>query len=322
MNNNLKENINDAKKLLDNELKNLKLKSRKRKRIDTPEVSRTYLFTNEKIKNYLSLFNLDQSSNCLTILSSGDQVYNLVAKGVEKIDSFDINMFTEYYALGIKRSMILKYNYYQFINTYRKLISKTISSEEISELLLGLFPYMEEKHRIFWQEIVDHYQKLDNCVKTNYFILLFHKFEVFDIFLENNYYLDNELIYNYMREKLANININFKQFNVIDIDKNVDKIYDFINLSNILDYFDYFYGNDWNYDVLTVFKEKLKKISHVNSEVLLHYMFDFIRGNHEYLHPIIDNSTVQAYKLTNETLVRVPNSVKSKYNDGIIYIKE
>lgn len=77
-----------------------------------------YLWTNENVRGYQNLF--EGKKNVLSVLSSGDQIFNMLLKGVIKIDTFDNNGLTEYFTLGLKKAMILKYSYEEFLNKNKK----------------------------------------------------------------------------------------------------------------------------------------------------------------------------------------------------------
>ena len=70
-----------------------------------------FMSTNENIKDSLNLIDFKNKIKALSVMASGDHPFNLITKSVFDIDTFDTNMLTEYYVLGIKRSMIIKYTY-------------------------------------------------------------------------------------------------------------------------------------------------------------------------------------------------------------------
>ncbi|MBR2828102.1 MAG: hypothetical protein IKE70_02595, partial [Bacilli bacterium] len=70
----------------------------------------TYLWTNEDIIETLNQVKIPKKEKALTVLSSGDHLFNLIVDGYKEIDTFDINRLSEYTSLGLKRAMILKYN--------------------------------------------------------------------------------------------------------------------------------------------------------------------------------------------------------------------
>ena len=125
-----------------------------------------YSFTNENINAYTELIDNNPQS-ALTVLASGDQPYNLITKGILDIDTFDINLMTEFYALGLKRAMILKYNHDEFINIVLKIMRYQFTIEEEIEFIIDLLPYMDTEYRLFWKTIVDYFIKLISNVSIS-----------------------------------------------------------------------------------------------------------------------------------------------------------
>ena len=74
-----------------------------------------YAWTNESVYNALDFADAYGRQRALSVLASGDQVFSMLDYKIDDIDTFDINALTEYYALGLKRAMILKYDYFYFI---------------------------------------------------------------------------------------------------------------------------------------------------------------------------------------------------------------
>ena len=107
-----------------------------------------YLWTNENVRGYQNLF--EGKKNVLSVLSSGDQIFNMLLKGVIKIDTFDNNGLTEYFTLGLKKAMILKYSYEEFLIKTKKMCSShdnpAMSLDELSVFVKELLPYMEESN--------------------------------------------------------------------------------------------------------------------------------------------------------------------------------
>ena len=120
------------------------------------EYQRVYKDTNENIDGYMNLMALEGKENALTVLASGDHAFNLAYHGISNIETFDTNRLTEYYSLGLKRAAILKYDYAGYLYFMRKIVDKATPLEELTELVRGLFPYMESKTYIYWQYVVEY----------------------------------------------------------------------------------------------------------------------------------------------------------------------
>lgn len=250
------------------------------KKLDTNEITfdgyqKFYSFTNENIANYLNFLEFNEKNNALTALASGDHAFNLITKGILSVDTFDMNRLTEYYALGLKRAAILKYDYYGFINIFNKLLSDKTTSLEISEIIIDLLQYMDERHKKFWKEIIDYmfflYNKWD--INFNYLRALTLGGLFTKDFKRMNNYLLSESDYNILRANLAKANISFKYSDAYDLDKNFNSQYNVIILSNILDYFTDHFGKKWQYDKLKEYEEKLRPLTKKGATVFLHYIY-------------------------------------------------
>ena len=82
-----------------------------------------YPFTNENINGYIGKIVFSENDIILSILSSGDHAFNLITSGALNIDTFDINCLTEYYALGLKRALIIRYSYDEFMRISKKMLN-------------------------------------------------------------------------------------------------------------------------------------------------------------------------------------------------------
>lgn len=77
---------------------------------------RVFLHTNEYIKDYLSLFNVE-NNNVLTVMASGDQVVYSLLNGAACIDAFDTNILTKYF-FELKKAAIIALTREEFLKFY------------------------------------------------------------------------------------------------------------------------------------------------------------------------------------------------------------
>ena len=185
----------------------------------------SYMWTNEK----MSLYPKDnyEGKNVLTITSSADHILNAVLNGAQNIDAFDINIYSKYIA-ALKIAMIKKYNY----NSFNTLINDFNAT--------GRFDLNAKKTNFIYE--VEKYLTKD---EMNFWIcyqrLIFQKKIKFDdiIYLtgdfRNNLYYERK-IYEELKEKLKNVNINYFDSDISNIKKHINKNYDAIFLSNIIEY--------------------------------------------------------------------------------------
>ena len=268
----VKNAINGAKKIMISRFEDYYSKSSE----NYSKYSKIYFWTNENIDAYLKLANFNNKENALSVLASGDHVFNLISKGITNIDTFDSNILTYYFALGLKRAMILKYNYYDYIKYMGKLGQNNVTSpEETYAIIRGLYNYMEQSHKMFWESLINYDFKLrKNSSKSWYNLIELLLMNDTDIHIDlYNTYLLNEENYNLLKCRLINANINFKNANAKNINQEFNNKYDFILLSNILDYFQYIFCDYWTYKNLKKYEEKLNSLTKEGAIIFLKYAF-------------------------------------------------
>ncbi len=232
-----------------------------------------YPWTNEDINGSLKAANVKPNSG-LTVLSSGDHPFNLVTIGATNIDTFDSNSLTEFYALGFKRAMILKYNYSQFKRNMANILAGRISFDDVNELIKGLFPYMEERHRLFFQELIDYTYKKKLPVKNIIDFLVRDEHDIWKFQLNGNNFLLNEKNYDILRANLARANITFKKLDALNLQSEFkNNKYDIIMLSNIFDYFFRFSRFSWTYEVILSYERELEALLGKDGVLFLYYVF-------------------------------------------------
>jgi len=309
--------IRNAKNMIDNQLKQGFYGDNK---CPFLKYSKLYLKTNENISAYLKFLEKDNLNSALTVLSSGDHLFNLLCLGVKEIDTFDSNIFTSYYALGLKKAMILKYNYKEYIETFLKLSSESTTLDEITSIILDLTKYMENEHQKFWSKIAEYNYKEQNRRKVFLNILLMFAMEGSCIdennILTGNRYLQDEEAYNITKTNLNLANISFKNANAVNLSQNFSKTYDTLLLSNIPDYFWIKWSDSWQYNKLKEYEEKLFEISNENATIFLNYIF----GNK--IKPVIKRSYVYPEDLIHEEIKVFPSISNYSKEDSILLIRK
>ena len=233
-----------------------------------------YYQTNENITDYLSLIDIANKENALCVAGSGDQAFSLIYKGINEIDLFDVNKFTEYFIFGLKKAMILKYSYDEYINTLNKLIIQMTNPSEINEIIFDLLSYMDEPYKIFWQAILEYNWKLQK--ELNIYTNFMYGLNVnAGLKIISNFcpFLTSEVDYNSLKNKLSTVNMQFKYCNAINLPDVFNKNYDLILLSNILDYAYIYWGYNWKIQNLNNYIANLLKMLNNNGIIFLHYIF-------------------------------------------------
>ena len=185
-------------------------------------ISQVYPFTNELMYEYNLDINL-KNKKVLTVTSSSDQILISMLKDANIIDSFDCNKLTYYY-LFFKLALIESLTYEEFKSFYNFCSNNDIN--KIDDYYNNIkYNIKKEDVKLFWNIFFKkkniNFNKLFLCHST-----------FFDIY---NIGYNNKIIYNQLKDKIHD-RVNFKNINVFDIPNVYNEQYDFINLSNIINY--------------------------------------------------------------------------------------
>ena len=286
---------------------------------DFSKYQKGYYWTNENIDHYLGMNNLKNMHSALTVAGTGDHAFNLVVHGISEIDTFDINKLTEYLVFGLKRTMIDVYGYYEFLAMQNLIADPQISLDDLTDIISGLTFHMDTKYRIFWREIIDYNYKLQkkNGTNLNLIHMLYVGVFAWNFHINNNTYLYDEYMYEDFRNKLGKANITFKGVDALDLSKAYKgKKYDIIMLSNILDYANATWGNNWDINQLETYVKSLEGLSNDNALIFIKYILSYMKGGVEKPNLFHDSSIVTS-EITDE-IYSIPKNNTSKECDGII----
>lgn len=291
--------------------------------------NRVYSYTNENIKSYLNNFDFNDKNSALSVLSSGDQVFNLIHNGIINIDTFDSNYLTEFYSLGIKKAMILKYDYKDFLHKYLDLLLGYYSIYKESIFIEKLLPYMDNKYAVFWNELVKFNYDLQSNISDKRLLIsdiVIKKFIMKDRIKLYNNYLSNNEDYEILKDNLLNSKINFSCLDILDISNKFNNKYDFILLSNIFDYLDSRFKLGWNYFYLKEEINKMYPMLNNDGVMLIHYLFKCIMEDNKVKGTLIAGSNIKYNDLTNEELCYFDFSDSKNYSDNmkdaIMYVRK
>lgn len=288
------------------------------------ECQKVYKETNENIAGYMQKLDFKNKQKALSVLASGDHILNLIYYGILNIDAFDTNRLTEYYSLGLKRGALLAFTYEEYLLFNQKLTDPSTSIEELNSMISLCYPYMEEKYRKFWQEIMEYnYQsQKNNKEKLNVFLMLLMNIASNYQITHNNAYLKDKESYELMRKNLWKAHITFECRNALNLGEKKGK-YDLIFLSNIPDYFASSFGYYWDYSKLQNYEDSLKNIVNENASIALAYLIKFysIPSNTFKSHPIL-TSGISIKDLKTEEVLMFPRHLEQEQSeyvcDGLI----
>lgn len=227
--------------------------------------SMTFPTATENIKDMYAKLEL-KDKDILTVTSSGDHIFCAVKEGVKKVDSFDINYFTNYY-VALKKAIIQTYDEFKdFENIlFYKIISEGYVPKECYE---EIRQNLEGKYQKFWDEIIDYADTLSLKLNNMFFKPSSHIYTLVN-------YLNNK-DYTILRDNLSKIPINFIHSDITKLDEQLNSKYDYMFFSNIYDYI----GIDTVKDYA---KEKLIPYLNDNGEIIYAYMYDLDKNKAEKL---------------------------------------
>lgn len=232
------------------------------------EYSRFYDFTNEKLFGLFELLKLQEKEFALTVLSSGDHVFNLILQGINKIMTFDCNRLTEYYALGFKKTAIEILNYEQFIELFCPYGYSAVSSKLI-ELEKEVIKNMPLIYRKFWENFLNmrrEYEYNPSIFHLTYSTSNFAKA------ISNNKYLLNAEMYNALKRKISTAKIEFVAANITDVPQLFGR-YDYIDFSNVLYYYQRIFPEESAMKAINFVKSVYE--NNLNEGGLFKYYYDF-----------------------------------------------
>ena len=270
----------------------------------------------------MSKVDFSNKEKALTVLSSGDHVFNLLNYGIYNIDAFDTNRLTEYYVFGIKQALILKYNYFEFLTVLRKLLN-SISLDEEMEILTSLLPFMDKKYREFWNQIINYNYIIQKNyeIKFNLFRMLFINIDTPENITKCNSYLSSKERYDIVKENINKTNISFRCIDALNLGEKINKKFDIVILSNIIDYFYKKMEYGWEYEKLNDYISSLNSITKLDSIIFLNYIHKY--QSNKYMREIlIKGSNIKKNQLEEAEIITVSNINTESVNDGVIVLKK
>lgn len=182
--------------------------------------SNGYLFTSEYISRYLPLFTPGKEK-VLTVLSSGDHVFDLLTHGIKKIDTFDINVFN-YFTFWLKYALILNIDFSSF-KSLTRVIAKDSSLPVLEEFLNRSKEDMPEEVYNFFINLIRYQYSLN---QHNGLSRLF--IPTNPSMFPSSTYLKNRDEYLKLRKALVDLKISFNFKDVRRVPSGLDTSYDII----------------------------------------------------------------------------------------------
>lgn len=212
---NLKEAIDETKKMMDKQGYGYN---------SFAKYSLFYFHSNENAK--MALENLEFNKNqALSVMASGDQVFNLISLGVKHIDAFDINILT-YFIYHLRRAIYLVYGPEKGAIIENMFCSVEIDTIKLLKILTTLRPVLPDEVIAYFQEVLTYAHYLQTYHSENYFAYL-------SIILNRkgqNLYLSD---FSRFQDNLEHAEVNFINSDIENLSGNLDRNYDLMYFSNI-----------------------------------------------------------------------------------------
>lgn len=187
--------------------------------------SAIYSFTNEKANSEIYRKTLENKEKILTIIGSGDQIFNSVLLGSKDITATDISNFTEYY-FNLKLAAVKALTYDEYLEFFN-LKSRKCLSKELYEKVL---PFLDRETAYFWS-VLFSLHNTSKIRKSDFFMPANIK-----DYVKNNPYLSSRHNYATLKSKINDVNIKIVIGNIFALIGTLRNGYDLINASNIMDY--------------------------------------------------------------------------------------
>lgn len=222
--------------------------------------SPAYLTTTENINGYYDLMNF-KNKNILTVVGSSDQIFEAINRGAKNVDAFDISIYAiMFYYLKEAALKALTYeeyiSFFYFDNSFNKCS------------FLKLIPYLNEKALSFWK-LIFHVNNPKKVIMSPFLTEMNYLINNFGLTINNlknvTSYLDKNN-FNLLKEKINLVNIRIFLKEVKELDS-INGIYDYIILSNIIDY-----QHNYYYLFMEAINRYMEKIT-LNGEIKVGYLY-------------------------------------------------
>ncbi len=218
-----------------------------------------YPFSNENLAGCLKEFHLS-NKDCLTVLGSSDQALDMSLFNAKSITAFDINPLTPYYFYLKKAALMANLSYQQYLEFFCYLdypdYWKTNDNAFNKQTFDKLVPYLKDDNLKFWSSLFDTFTSLE--IRKSNQLFSFDESSYQTLKQTINYL--NETHYDELKEKASSLDINFLNFDIYRLEKELSQKYDFMYLSNIIQYTDKII--DHNFYTLTEEESQTKQLNH------------------------------------------------------------
>lgn len=208
------------------------------------QFKRIYPFATENVAGCFSGYDF-KDKDCLTVLGSGVQALYMFMKGAKSVCAFDVNSLSIYYYEFLKAFIRSGLDF----SSYRKLFIKSFGNKD--NTYKQILDYMDGDYRNYFKVLYDKYgssilsnRKLFNTVVISKYACAKYN----DIFRKENLEV--------LRSKINDFDFRFLNSDINNLE--LDRSYDFMYFSNIMQYVSEMY-NDNMINSLSKYRELLLK---------------------------------------------------------------
>ena len=221
---------------------------------------RIYSFTNELFSWYKNLF--EQRKSILSVIGSGDQIFNAILSGTKEVEAFDINSFAIYY-FKLKKTAIEILTREEFVDMFleHEFWKEPLYQHYFEEIICRL----DSDTRCFWQYLFKQFN-CNWCSLRSSIIFQGDQFLAEDAISINPYLYEDG--YSKLKNLIKDAHIETKNGDILKLaDSYHSKNFDLIYLSNI-----------WSYVQWDKYSEMQKKLKLTPNGCLLAYSFNEINS--------------------------------------------
>ena len=196
----------------------------------THRFDRIYPFATENVRACLSDYEFS-NKDCLTVLGSGVQALYMFLKGARSVSTFDVNSLAIYYYEFLKAFILSGLDF----SSYRKLFIKSFGNKD--NTYKKILDYMDGDYKTYFKVLYDKYgsnilsnRKLFNIVNNSRYECVKYN----DIFKKENLKI--------LRNNISNFKFEFVNSDINNLKLN--KNYDFMYFSNIMQYVSEMYNDN------------------------------------------------------------------------------
>ena len=189
-----------------------------------------YPFTTENINGMFSHFSF-KDKDCLSVLGSSDQIFDMYLRGAKSVTAFDINPLTEYLFYLKKAALRADLTKEEYLSFFCSSENYDESKESFNEEIFSrIVPFLKGNSYKFWTELYTRYSGYKIREQDCLFSFDEYKRSTLESIV---YYLSDEG-FEKVKEISSSIKITFVNKNIKDLI--LSKNYDLMYFSNLIQY--------------------------------------------------------------------------------------